>query len=136
MNLPSLRFRRLREDIICLFRICKTEFLRNNLIKLKPQNGTRGHSQALAKERFFTKQSKQFLLNRVCDLWNSFPEDFDGVTNINMLKNFIENFFANSELKFDHTASIETRRPTSGSGRALPVVVEGGARDCLLDLAS
>ncbi len=107
LKISTLKYRRLREDIICIFRICKTDFLKNSLITFKPNAGTRGHGLALAKRRLRTKQAKQFLINRIHGVWNSFPSEFAEINSLNSLKNYIEKFIGASDYKYDHLCLLQ-----------------------------
>ena len=122
LNLPTLKYRRLREDIICLFRFCKTEILKNSLVEFRPNVGTRGHNLALAKKRLHTKPGREFLLNRIIRVWNDFPENFGLIGDLNSLKKFIENYFMSAVVKFDYCAPLE-------AGVAVGVGCVAAARD-------
>ena len=43
---------------------------------------------------------KNSLINRIFDIWNSFPYDFGDINDLNVLKNFIDKFFADSDLEW------------------------------------
>ena len=43
---------------------------------------------------------KNSLINRIFDIWNGFPYDFWDINDLNVLKNFIDRFFADSDLKW------------------------------------
>ena len=73
--------------------MCKIDFLKET-INFKQYARTRGHTLSLNKERSHCKIMKNSLINRIFDIWNSFPHD------LNVLKNFIDRFFADSDLKW------------------------------------
>jgi len=76
MNLFSLEKRRLRGDMIELFKIFRG-FSRINfdeMFELDINSKTRGHTLKLKhKNRFYTDLGKFFFSNRVVDKWNELP---------------------------------------------------------------
>ena len=79
--------------------MCKIDFLKDT-INFKQDARTRGHTLSLNKERSHCKIMKNSLINRIFDIWNSFPHDFGDINDLNVLKNFIDKFFADSDLKW------------------------------------
>ena len=91
LNLPSLAYRRLREDLI---ETCKyTHNIYNIESKyLLPRRSeiTRGHSWKLSKQRFDLDVRKRFCSNRVNRHWDSLPQETVNVPSINSFKNQID----------------------------------------------
>ncbi len=46
----------------------------DNILKLSTENRTRGHSQKLHKERWYSSIRGHVFSNRMVNLWNSLPE--------------------------------------------------------------
>lgn len=100
LELPTLSFRRLREDVIALHKICKDPNI-NYILNFKQKNiGTRGHSMALAKQRHRNNKSKNCLSNRILTLWNSLDPSFSSCENINQVKNYLDKKFLNNPIKW------------------------------------
>ena len=97
LGLPSLEFRRHREDIITAFKICKfSPDIMNNMFQFQLKPGLRGHAFALHKEQSLCKSFKNHLSNRIFKTWNSFPPEFSNLPNLNGLKGFIDNYFGDT----------------------------------------
>ena len=83
--------RRIRGDQIEVFKITHgIEGLDSGMFfKYRTDNGTQGHSWALAKERWK-------LDIRTINEWNRLPGECVNATSVNMFKNKIENYFKRS----------------------------------------
>ena len=78
LGLFSLEKRRIRGDLITVFRILKGIDHIDSKIFFKlfqVSNQTRGHSLKLAMPRFKTDVRKYFFSSRVVSLWNALPDD-------------------------------------------------------------
>jgi hypothetical protein len=91
LNLPTLEFRRLREDIITIFKICKLPFLSDQILTFK-KSSTRGHNLSLFKQRYTTKISRGSISNRVFEIWNKLPNQLPTFT-LNQLKSCLSRQF-------------------------------------------
>ena len=91
LNLCSLEFRRLRGDLIELFKMSKglsgLEF--NQFFKLATNN-LRGHDMKIYKERFNLNIGKFNFKNRVIDYWNKLPASAVQSDSIQSFKNRID----------------------------------------------
>ena len=78
LKLPSLRFRRLRGDMIETFKILSGIYdkrVTGEMFELTPRDSTtRGHQYKLVKRRCRLDQRKNYFTNRVVDTWNNLPE--------------------------------------------------------------
>jgi len=106
LDLPSLEFRRYREDIITSFKICKfNPALKNNVFLFARREGLRGHEFSFAKERCSARPFKNFLPNRIFSTWNDFPQTFPQIPNLNGLKTFIDDYFGRTRYSCHLTLS-------------------------------
>ena len=64
--------------------------------KYRTDNGTRGHSWALAKERCKLDIRKYAFSQRTINEWNRLPGECVNATSVNMFKNKIDNYFKRS----------------------------------------
>ena len=64
--------------------------------KYRTDNGTRGHSWALAKERCKLDIRKYAFFQRTINEWNRLPGECVNATSVNMFKNKIDNYFKRS----------------------------------------
>jgi ribonuclease P/MRP protein subunit RPP40 len=76
MGIPSLSARRVRGDLLVVFRALSSEQSPiRHLFTLHEGGRTRGHSLKLLKDRFVTTARQYFLTNRIFDQWNSLPPE-------------------------------------------------------------
>ena len=91
LNLPTLEYRRIRGDLIEVFKIYKgwTNLNFSDFFTLA-NNCLRGHQMKLYKRRFNTDLGKFSFTNRIVDIWNSLPEDLLEGNTINAFKNGLD----------------------------------------------
>jgi hypothetical protein len=76
MGIPSLSARRVRGDLLVVFRALSSEQSPiRHMFTLHEGGRTRGHSLKLLKDKFVTITRQYFLTNRVFDPWNSLPPE-------------------------------------------------------------
>jgi hypothetical protein len=94
-KLFSLKRRRLRGDLIQVFRIYKGIDKVNwgDMFVAGKSNRTRGHGERIYKERCRLDVRKHFFTNRVVDLWNSLPEDILRVGSVVSFKRLVDDWF-------------------------------------------
>ena len=94
-KLTTLETRRVRGDQIEVFKITHgIEGLDSGMFfKYRTDNGTRGHSWALAKERCKLDIRKYAFSQRTINEWNRLPGECVNATSVNMFKNKIDNYF-------------------------------------------
>ena len=87
LNLPTLKYRRLRGDLINVYKIVSNEKSGNkHLLPLnKSKYNTRGHDRKLEKNRFNCKLRQHSFSVRITNIWNSLSNE---VTNANSVNNF------------------------------------------------
>ena len=83
LNLHTLKYRRLRGDIIEVYKITHDMYDRSVALEL-PRN-TRGNKYKLQNHSFHYNFQKFSFAARVVNVWNSFP---DHVVDVNFLKQF------------------------------------------------
>ena len=94
LNLPSIKYRQLRGDLIQTFKIihgidnidCNTFFIFNN-------STTRNSNLKLYKERCNTVIRSNFLSHRINSYWNDLPNHIKCAETVNKFKNLIDNNF-------------------------------------------
>ena len=97
-KLTTLETRRVRGDQIEVFKITHgIEGLDSDMFfKFRTDNGTRGHSWALAKEWCKLDIRKYAFSQRTINEWNRLPGECVHATSVNMFKNKIDNYFKRS----------------------------------------
>ncbi|KAK3088186.1 hypothetical protein FSP39_015873 [Pinctada imbricata] len=111
LELPILRFRRLRGDIIEVFKILTGIYDKRVCSDLFGLNlsSTRGHPFKLKKKRSRLDVRKHFFTNRVIDIWNSLPESVVLAKTLYSFENRLDKFWANQPMKYDFEAEYVLR---------------------------
>ena len=94
LKLPSLEFRRIRGDMIEVYKILYKMYdpITTNSLLTIDTNTTRGHNLKLKKVSFRTEKYKHFFTNRVVNLWNSLPEEVVYASSLNVFKNKLDSY--------------------------------------------
>ena len=90
LKLPTLRFRRLRGDMIETFKILKGIYDRKvteDLFELNQESKSGGHTLKIRKQRRRLNVRKFFFTNRIVDIWNNLKEEIFSAKNLNTFKN-------------------------------------------------
>ena len=108
LKLPSLRYRRLRGDMIETFKIVTEIYDKRVTEDLLPINKstfhqTRGHSLKLTKNRSRLDIRKYYFTNRVVDDWNNLPETVINAKNVKIFENRLDKLWQNHPMMYDHT---------------------------------
>ena len=108
LNLHTLKYRRLRGDMIDAYKITRDMYDKSVALEL-PRNvsSTRGNKYKLQNHISFHYNFRRFsFAARVVNMWNSLP---DHVVDVNSLKQFetrLDKFWGNQDVMFDWTAEI------------------------------
>ena len=96
-NLTTLETRRLRGDLIELFKIVKGfEGINISHLNMQFSSTGRGHMYKLYKKRFRTDIGKFNFANRVVDAWNILPSAVVESSSVNMFKNHSDCYLRNN----------------------------------------
>ena len=96
LNLPSLKYRRKRGDMIQVYNILMknkkvmTEVNSDSILKLSETHCTRGHNAKLYKDNVTTNCRKSSFSQRVTNTWNYLSTDTVNAPNINRFKNLLD----------------------------------------------
>ena len=95
LNLPSLEYRRLRGDLIEVFKITHNIYdpiSTKDLLTFSCKNTTRLDSNPyrLKKPHVNKKSSQMFFTNRIIDTWNNLPLKAVSAKSLNIFKNEID----------------------------------------------
>ena len=102
LQIPSLKYRRLRGDLIQCYKIMKG-IDQVNLSKslIINNNNTRGHPFRLSVLSRNSSLRSNVFSNRVVDVWNNLPEFVVMSTNINHFKNLLDQVMENNMYEYD-----------------------------------
>ena len=103
LNLPTLKYRRIRGDMINVYKILNSNKADSN--KLLPLNKsrykTRGHDKKLEKNRFNCKLRQCSFSVRVTNLWNSLNNNVTKADSINTFKKLLDEQLHNLKYIYD-----------------------------------
>ena len=104
LNLPSLKYRRLRGDLITAYKYFCDPNVTNfqSLFHLAPCDKTRKHEQKLFVRYARTNIRKFFFSNRITNQWNNLPVELKFAPNINTFKNLLDDLPKLREVRFDY----------------------------------
>lgn len=102
LNMFSLRYRRLRGDLIEVFKFVNGQqrgYLKD-LFVFNNNNITRGHQFKLNTQNCRTRLRQSFFSNRVINHWNDLPSSIVGQTSLATFKNSLDKHFKDRGLTF------------------------------------
>ena len=108
LNLPTLKFRRVRGDMIEVYKILSGVHNSNiapNLVR-STDIRTRGNSLKLSHTRSHYDLRKHSFCSRVVGVWNSLPDNVVNVLSVNSFKNALDKLWVKEEMYFDIDASL------------------------------
>jgi len=101
LGLPSLKYRRLRGDLIIVYGIIQ-KGEHDRFFKFHgPDSTTRGHGLKMYKDQSNTNSKKFSFSNRVITTWNQLPEAIVKATSLNQFKNLLDRQLSNLKYKYD-----------------------------------
>lgn len=109
LKLPSQAYRRLRGDLIEVFKIIHKKYdpkTTKSLLPLNTNTKTRTNSLKLAKPRAQKKPYQEFFTNRVINAWNSLPKSIVTSTSQNMFKNKLDRHFCHIKYSLNVSKQI------------------------------
>ena len=109
LELPTLLYRRIRGDMIQVFKmVCMNEGLNESFpIFHRPScSYTRGHKFKLVKSSFKLNLRKYYFTNRVVDLWNDLPEHFVLCENVLLFEKRLDECWSNVSWKYNYETFI------------------------------
>jgi hypothetical protein len=111
LGLPTLKYRRIRGDMIEIYKLVSGKYDKESSIDLnfRQNSVTRGNSLKLYKEHVKYDLRKYFFKDRVVDIWNSLPESVVSANSINAFKNRLDKCWCNQDVYFDYEAEIQCR---------------------------
>ena len=115
LSLPTLKFRRMRGDMIETFKILSGIYdgrVTKGLFQLNTSNVTRGNSLKLMKNRSRKDVRKYSFTFRIVDVWNSLPDPVVTAKTVHQFENRLDKHWKFHPLKFDYTFDYG---PSTGS---------------------
>ncbi|KAK4321860.1 hypothetical protein Pmani_007323 [Petrolisthes manimaculis] len=109
LGLPTMAYRRIRGDMIEVFKILNGHYDSEVNLHLEKNTGsTRGNSHKLFKERCRTKGRQMFFRLRIVDVWNSLPDDVIGAGSVLSFEKRLDKYWQNQGIKFNFDEKLVT----------------------------
>ena len=108
LKLPTLKFRRVRGDMIEVYKILNGLYdadIVPTLIR-NTDSRTRGNSLKLMHTRSHYDLRKFSFCSRVVGVWNSLPDSVVTANSLNIFKNRLDKFWGNEDIYYDFNASL------------------------------
>ena len=108
LKLPTLKYRRLRGDMIEVYKILHNKYDSDtNLSLVKQQDSkTRGHSLKLVNIRCHYDLRKFSFSCRIVNVWNSLPEHIISAESTDTFKSRLDKFWSKQDLLYDFKAEL------------------------------
>ena len=91
IKIPSMTYRRVRGDMIEVYKYTHNIYkLNNSILKLENKPSTRGHIYKLEKQRCKTSLRQKCFTQRVVERWNKLPVQVVEAPSVNVFKNRID----------------------------------------------
>ena len=110
--MPTLKYRRLRGDMIEVFKILNGFYDHNavtDFFELSDVEQTRGYNKKLRKLSCKINKRKHYFSNRVTDDWKNLPQEAVSTKSVKDFEIAIDNHWENQEMKYNHNANIELK---------------------------
>ena len=110
LKLPSLAYRRIRGDMIEVFKLLHGNYKladRLKFLQLDPRTtgmNTRGHKMKLLKQKWNNDSRKYAFVVRIVNAWNSLPGDVVNVTSLEKFKSRLDKCWASERILYDFRA--------------------------------
>ena len=110
LKLPTSKYRRLRGDLIEIFKILTKKYdpdACQNLIRLRKSSVTRGHSLEIFKKGARLDIRKNSFPHRIINIWNYLPEQIIKAEEIQIFEGRLDKFMNNQEIMYDFKACFK-----------------------------
>ena len=101
LKLPSLKYRRLRGDLITVYNIIKQDNVDDSILTLSNTKVTRGHDLKLYKENSKTNFRKFSFSQRVINYWNALTTNTVHANTVNAFKKLLDENLKNLHYVYD-----------------------------------
>ena len=113
LKLPTLKYRRLRDDMIELYKMVTGKYNEDSCIKFNfvsredgEVNQARGNKFKIFQEHVHYNLRKYYFSNRVIQIWNSLHDSVVESNSINSFKNNLDKFWQNEDVKINWKANL------------------------------
>ena len=113
--MPTLKYRRLRGDMIETFKIITCIYnneVTEGIFDLDPNTRTRGHSKKIKKKFCKINLRKFSFTNRIVDLWNTLPQSVIDAMDVRQFEIRLDKYWEHQDVKFEYKARIQNKENT------------------------
>jgi hypothetical protein len=117
LKMPTLKYRRMRGDMIEVFKIINYIYdplTTVDMFELNTTSNTRGHSKKIKIKTSRLNVRKYTFAVRIVEIWNSLPESVIQAKTVKQFEIGLDEHWKHHECKYDFTANINIRS-NSGS---------------------
>jgi hypothetical protein len=114
--LPTLGYRRVRGDMIEMYKIIKGKYDKDVITLVKTaeesevRHSTKTNTKKIVQQRANTELTRNFFSIRVAKVWNRLPEKIVMAPSINSFKNRLDKYWKDQKLYYeDYRAIIVTK---------------------------
>jgi len=106
LKLPTLKYRRLRGDMIEVFKITHNIYDPevSHELRYYPKSNTRGNKYKLLNHTFHYDTRKYSFTARIVNIWNSLPNSVVDVDTVCLFKARLDKFWMHQDVLYDFTA--------------------------------
>ena len=116
LKLPTLAYRRMRGDMITVFKLLNEGYDMSLPSILTPNtNSLRGHGDKLFQKRGDKGVRKYFFTHRVTKIWNSLPDNIIKSKDVWEFEKGLDSHWHNQELLYNFRADIEIKKTKHGA---------------------
>ena len=110
LKLPTLSYRRVRGDMIEVYKLLNNHYYYDStqLLKLREGNTTRGNTMKLYKQRPRIDIRKYSFSHRVVDAWNSLPDSVISAKSLTSFEARLDRFWYNQDIKYTYDSKLAT----------------------------
>ena len=108
LKLPTLKYRRLRGDMIAVFKITHNIYDPEVSLELRyyPKSNTRGNKYNLLNHTFHYDTRKYSFSARIVSIWNSLPNYVVDVDTVCLFKTRLDKFWMHQDVMYDFAADL------------------------------
>ena len=108
LKLPTLKYRRLRGDMIEVFKITHNIYDPEVSLELRyyPKSDTRGNKYKVLNHTFHYDTRKNSFSARIVNIWNSLPNFVVDVDTVCLFKTRLDKFWMHQDVMYDFVANL------------------------------
>ena len=110
LNMPTLKYRRLRGDMIETFKILQGIYdneVTEGLLDLDENSRTRGNDKKLKKHRCKLNIRKYYFTNRIVETWNSLPNEVINAKSVKQFEINLDKHWETQDIRYNYEADIK-----------------------------